>query len=151
MRRRVVYAVPILVVAAQALYVRAGHPEPYPALMMPAFAGSRTAPDGAIGVTVIEVTVRFEDGTATALPIKTLLAPIPRMTTMEASEHVFRGDPPRAGLIRWLRHRLDVLYPGRRVKRVDVGWYRDGYRIEGGEMRRIAHLPTDTYLVDLSR
>jgi hypothetical protein len=61
--------------------------------MMPAFAGTRTAPDGSIGVTSIEVAVRFADQTATEIPIKTLLAPIPRMTTMEASEHVFRGQP----------------------------------------------------------
>jgi len=80
--RRVAYVIPFLIVLAQAAFMRAGHGKPYPALMMPAFAGTRTAPDGSIGVTSIEAIVRFSDGTATPLPIKTLLAPIPRTTTM---------------------------------------------------------------------
>ena len=101
--------------------MRAGHGEPYPALMMPAFAGTRTAPDGSIGVTSIEAIVRFSDGTATTLPIKTLLAPIPRMTTMEASEHVFRRPAvPTSDLVRWLRDRVGGLFPGRPAVRFEV-------------------------------
>ena len=132
--------------------MRAGHGEPYPALMMPAFAGTRTAPGGSIGVTSIEAIVRFSDGTATPLPIKTLLAPIPRTTTMEASEHVFRRPAvPTSDLVRWLRDRVGGLFPGRPVVGFEVHWYQDAYRTDEGRLRRVAHTPAEIYVVDLTR
>ena len=72
MARRVAFTIPFLVVLAQAVFMHAGFGEPYPALMMPAFSGTRTAPDGSIGVTSIEVAVCFADGAATQIPITTL-------------------------------------------------------------------------------
>jgi hypothetical protein len=146
-----VFAIPFLVVLAQDAFVRAGHAEPYPALMMPAFPGTRTAADGSIGVGSVEIAARFRDGATSPLPMRTLLDPMPSATMMTVVEWALRCQPPVASETRqWLRTRLDALYPLKHTTGVDVRWFNDSYRVDDGVLRRAAHVPTDECTIDMA-
>ena len=73
--RSVAFVLPCVVVLAQAVFMRAGHREPYPALMMPAFAGTRAGVDGSIEIEAIEVSARFDNGSV-QIPLEQFLAPL---------------------------------------------------------------------------
>jgi hypothetical protein len=146
------FTLPFLLVLAQAAFMRVGYPEPYPALMMPDFAGTRTSADGSIDVTSIAIDVRFDDGAVAQVPMPALLAPMPRLTMMQASNGALRGpEPASTAMIRWLRGRLAELYPDRRATDLEVQWYWDAYRVDDGVVRRVARVPDVTYHIDLTR
>jgi hypothetical protein len=150
--RSVAYGLPFLVVLAQAAFIGAGYREPYPALMMPDFSGTRTSPDGSIHVDAIEILAHFEGGQVGHLPLEKLMAPMPWFTMMPASRVGLRTlDHPSDEMVRWLRERVVALYPERRATGLDVRWYRDTYRVEEGELRCVAHEPDSASHVDLWR
>ena len=129
--------------------MRAGHAEPYPALMMPGFPGTRTAPDGSIGIRSIELAARFRDGTASALTIRTLFDPMPSATMMTVAEGGLRCSAPAApATTEWLRRRLDALYPVGRATGLEVRWFNDSYRVDGGMLHRVAHVASDGCTID---
>jgi hypothetical protein len=149
--RTIAYAIPMLAVLAQEAFMRSGHEEPYPALMMPGFEGTRTAPDGSIGVTAIALAVRFQDGTTQPLPLRSLLDPMPSATMMTASGWALGCDAPVATETRrWLRTRLETLYPARPATSIDVGWFNDTYRVDTGVLRRAAHVQTGQCTIDVT-
>jgi hypothetical protein len=136
-------------VLAQDAVMRAGHAEPYPALMMPGFPGTRTAPDGSIAVRSIELAVRFRDRTVSLLAMRTLFDPMPSATMMTVAEWGLRCSGPAAlATTEWLRRRLDVLYPVGRAAAVDVRWFNDSYRVDGGALRRVTHVPSENCTID---
>jgi hypothetical protein len=150
--RSVAFALPFLVVLAQAAFMAAGHREPYPALLMPDFSGTRTSPDGSIHVDEVEILAHFDDGQVGPMPLKRLMAPMPWFTMMPASRIGLRTlDHASVEMVRWLRGRVIALYPDRRATGLDVRWYRDTYRVEEGELRRVAREPAGASHVDFPR
>jgi len=149
--RALAFALPFVVVLAQGIFIATGRREPYPALTMPDFTGTRTAPDGSVAVDTIELTAHFDAGPAADIALHRLLAPMPRLTMMPASQIALR-DLRRASddMRRWLRARLETLHPGRRATGLDARWYRDTYRVEDGELRRIARTPLRASQIDLT-
>jgi hypothetical protein len=136
-------------VLAQDAFMRAGHAEPYPALMMPGFPGTRTAPDGSIAVRSIELAVRFRDGTGSPMTMRTLFDPMPSATMMTVAERGLRCSAPAAlATTEWLRRRLDALYPVGRAAGLDVRWFNDSYRVDGGALRRVARVPSEGCTID---
>jgi hypothetical protein len=149
--RALAFGLPVLLVLAQAVFMRAGYREPYPALLMPDFSGTRTATDGTIDVTTSEITVQFDDETAAEIPVRALLAPMPAMTTMAASEHGLHNPALSSGeTVRWLRRRLATLHPERRAVSLTVCWRLDSYRVEEGAVRRVARVTKSTETIRLS-
>ncbi len=150
-RRVIVFAIPFLVVLAQGVYMGAGHREPYPALMMPGFPGTRTGPDGAIDIAGVEIAVHFGDGTTAPVGARDLLAPLPGGAAMVLQERLLQCPMLAAPEgTAWLRRRLDALHPGAHATSVGIRWYTDKYRVDDGVLRRAAHVPAATCAVELA-
>ena len=99
-----------------------------------------TAPDGSIPVESLDITARFDDGGEALVRLDALLAPMPRMTMMPASQAALRTlDRASGEMAQWLRARMTTLYPRKRATRLEVRWYRDTYRLQDGDLRRVAH------------
>ena len=151
-RQAIVFAVPFLVVLAQGIYIGAGHREPYPALMMPGFPGTRTGPDGAIDIAVVEIAVHFGDGTTAPVEGRDLLAPLPGGAAMVLQERLLQCPMlavPESTT--WLKRRLAALHPGAPATSVGIRWYTDKYRVDDGVLRRAAHVPASACAVELAR
>ena len=148
--RSVAFVLPCVVVLAQAVFMRAGHREPYPALMMPAFAGTRAGLDGSIAIEAVEVSARFDDGRSVQIPLETLLAPMPRLDGHACGRT--RRSPTsstrRIGCVGWLRARVAILHPGVQPVGLEVRWYRDTYRIDDGRLVRVARVLTRSSRAD---
>ena len=150
--RALAFGLPFLVVLAQGIFIGAGHREPYPALMMPDFSGTRMAPDRSIAIDAVELSARFDDGEIVDVPLDGLLSPMPRFTRMPAAR-IGLDDLDRASsqMAPWLRGRLATLRPGRHVINLEARWYRDTYSVQDGELRRVAHAPVRSSAIDLAR
>ena len=147
--RSVAFVLPCVVVLAQAVFMRAGHREPYPALMMPAFAGTRAGVDGSIEIEAVEVSARFDDGRSVQIPLEKFLAPMPRFTAMPAADAALTYLEHASDRLRgWLRDRVAIFHPGVQPVGLEVRWYRDAYRIEHGRLARVARVPTRSSRAD---
>jgi hypothetical protein len=147
--RSVAFVLPCVVVLAQAVFIRAGHREPYPAVMMPAFAGTGAGLDRSIEIEAFEVSARFDDSRSVQIPLERLLAPMPRPTAMPAAETAL-ADLEQASdrLRRWLNARVATLHPGVQLDGLEVRWYRDTYRIDDGRLVRVARVLTRSSRAD---
>jgi hypothetical protein len=87
------FVLPFLVVGLQSTLIHRGYGEPYPAIMMPGFQGSRTDPDGTIRVTAADVEVGFVEGNPANISVATLLAPLPISMVAPTSAYMFRARP----------------------------------------------------------
>jgi hypothetical protein len=59
------------------------------------------------------------------------------------------GNPPQADTVQWLRERLERLYPGKPIERVDFNWFRNVYRLRGLTLQLVEHVAVESYRVDL--
>jgi len=140
------------VVLAQGIFIGTGHREPYPALMMPDFTGTRNAPDGSVAVDARELTARFDAGPTADVALHRLLAPMLRLTRMPASQVGLRDlSGASEDMRRSLRARLETLHPGRLATGLDARWYRDTYRVKDGELRRIARVQIGASQINFAR
>ena len=135
--RSAAFVLPCVVVLAQAMFMRAGHREPYPALMMPAFAGTRAGLHGSIEIEAVEVFARFDAGRSVQIPLETFLAPMPRPAAVPAAEALADLEHASDRLRRWLHDRVATLHPGVQPDGLEVRWYRDAYRIDDGKLVRV--------------
>jgi hypothetical protein len=108
--------------------------EPYPALLMPGFAGHPL--DGTVlQLTRPDVTVQFADGRTTAVPATQIL-PAALVVTGSVLDRTF--DPRtdiNAQAADWLKSRLARLCPGQRPVSVDITWRKATYSIDNRPTR----------------
>jgi hypothetical protein len=69
--------------------------EPYPALIMPAFDGLVTNPDGAIPMESVAVVVTFADGAVEPVPLRTLFGGAPSSHVVAMAQIALKPKPPR--------------------------------------------------------
>lgn len=69
--------------------------EPYPALIMPAFDGLATNPDGRIPAESVSVIVTFADGAVEPMPLRMLFAGAPSSHIMAMAQIALKPKPPR--------------------------------------------------------
>jgi hypothetical protein len=152
-RRRVLaLTLPLVVVAAQEIFIGTGHREPYPGLRMPEFRGTRTAADGSITIDAVLLSARFDDGQTVDVPLAALLSPMPHFTKMPAARVGLRDlGHASSQMAPWLRTRLAALHPGRHATSFEARWYQDTYRVQDGELRRVAHSPVRSSQIELTR
>jgi hypothetical protein len=117
------FVVPAVVLVAQTVCEWAGLGEPYPALMMPGFEGTRSSA-GIIRTSAVEVEVLFADSPEVErTTMAALLAPMPGSIVPVAAANVFRSTPVRPASAApqvAFRHRVrDAVMPSRqeRVRR----------------------------------
>jgi hypothetical protein len=157
-RTRIILVVAIVLLVAQNLFmIRFG--EPYPAIMLPGFAGSRGYKDGSVKVARYE-TVFVADGEEFPFSPKVLLSEFPdshhgaiaksftppkqlraKPQVGPILEAIFPGytawsefqdsSANGASLKDWLRSRGRVLVPGRTVSRVEFRWFHEIVRVDG--------------------
>ena len=111
------FAVPFAALLIQFVLMRAGIGEPYPALVMPGFAGTRIDAKGVIHLQAAEVQVQFGDGGTAAPALAAIFSPMPASMVDRVAGRVFRRNarPAAAGRARhgaraWL---LDHVVPAR--------------------------------------
>jgi len=68
--------------------------EPYPALLMPSFAGTGTDGHGLPSGESVTIVVSFEDGTVESVPLRTLLARAPSGQIMAIAHIALKPKPP---------------------------------------------------------
>ena len=85
----------VLLIPAQFALISLGFGEPFPALMMPGFMGSRMTPDGVFSFESASLIVRFDDGPAVETSLRRLLSDLPSSHHWAAAQHVFRPSDPQ--------------------------------------------------------
>ena len=139
--------------------ITARYGEPYPALVMPSFAGTRSDGNGNIRITNVKCKVVFRDGRVSWTSEYDLLSQAPSAYHDAIMRHMFSpvlADPPtppvglRALLFpgrflsryrqtrkelgpqtkHWLSRRMKALYPSQTVTAVIFLWYTDIFNLK---------------------
>ena len=156
-RIKVLFAAVILWQGLQSV-ITARFGEPYPALIMPSFAGTKEDRDGKIRFGDVNCKVLFQDGHVGWMSSYDLLSPAPSSRQGPIMEHMF--SPPPATPVRlshtlkarlfpgrtlsyvraaqkeldpqtkeWLKRRIGVIYPSQEPKMVTFIWYQDVFNV----------------------
>jgi hypothetical protein len=134
--------------------------EPYPALIMPAFAGTLVDREGNIRFGDVKCKVLLQDGRTTLLSAYDLLSVAPSAHHGAIMAHMFSPpappiDPWPAGSLKarlfpgralsrirktqnildpqtkdWLKHRLETIYPGEEPESITFVWYEDVFNVK---------------------
>ena len=133
--------------------------EPYPALIMPAFDGLATNPDGKIPAESVSVVVTFADGAVEPMPLRMLFAGAPSSHIMAMAQIALKPEPPRpparppdpwwrALIKRYVAPGLALraartqywsgpeVFPGRRAAAVTLEWHADTYEWRADRWQR---------------
>jgi len=90
-----VFALVVVLLPAQYWFARASPwGEPYPALLMPPFDGTRTDRHGRPSGESVAIVVSFGDGTIESAPLRTLLAMAPSGQMMAIAHIALKPKPP---------------------------------------------------------
>jgi hypothetical protein len=121
--------------------------EPYPALFMPAFAGTPVV-DSILTRTEPRVTIEFADGTSTLVPYTALL---PRSTQNSAitfrNVYASASRVDDASTTEWLAATLPTTVEGSPATTVRIEWFRVEYRLPDLEV--IGETPMSDYWIRL--
>jgi hypothetical protein len=111
------FLLPVAALLVQGALLSQDLGEPYPAISMPGFGGTRTGADGVIRVSAIEVEIGFIDPPSTArTTIGALLAPMPGSILSAGASSAYlntaiaKNRVPASGLKGWI---MNDLMPGR--------------------------------------
>src|SRR6202171_4287508 len=156
-RIKLLFAAVILWQGLQSL-INAKFGEPYPALIMPNFSGTKVDHNGTIRFSDVKCKVLFQDGRVGWASAHDLLSPAPSSQHTAIMEHMF--SPPPATTVQlphtlksrlfpgrtlsyvrgtqkeldpqtkeWLKRRIQVLYPAGEPKVITFIWYEDVFNV----------------------
>lgn len=130
-------------------------PEPWPAVVLPAFQSVWDREEH-IEMPQAALEVRFADGSMDVAPVAAVFRPLPashhlgilrRQYTPYSMSGTTRTEQGlRPGARRWLRARIASIYGDRPLDRIDVVWYRVRYGTDGAFLFAS---PVDTLILPL--
>jgi hypothetical protein len=171
---RMAFAALALLFVLQVVLLGGGAGEPYPGLMMPGFAGSGGFDAGEVRTKRMEA-VLVHAGGETAVSQRRLLAPYPDshhasiartflsppQVDAPLKDYWLRRVLPRVGrrsrgagpvdpsLCAWARGRAAALLPGVAVRRMEIRWHVDTFRV--GSHAPVAREPLGQLVIPLDR
>ncbi|HWL43912.1 MAG TPA: hypothetical protein VNQ73_13300 [Ilumatobacter sp.] len=126
---------------------RERHGEPYPALILPAFAGAYT-PGDTITVTKPVAALVLESGERREVPIQAVVPPVNLLETSLAWSTYGNLTPEgSAEVAAWLRGHLHDSHPGLAVAAVEVSWEKQTFEVRSA--KELDRVVTRTVRVEL--